>query len=475
MRSELRLLVPLLFYIAGFKLFPPTAVIVTDEGRYIAQAVAFAHGSRAVAHTDPLSGTVSAESIGSRPIGTSLLQTPFVYAAGWRAAAWVSVIALVATVLMLGRWLRGAGAPPAFALMFLAYAPTLVLGRVAMSDLPSACVVTAALWLFWRSRDAGPGAQLLTGAVMSSSLLFRETNVLLFAPFIVGAALRRDRGWASLVGGSVVGVAVPFAASAWMYGNPFFVRATGPGFSIGVVPANALLYAIALCVLVPAGLIGVYAYRGPRRAELVAAVALTLGLYSCFGYSASSASLMQQMILAPRYLIPLVPLIVLACAESFPRLVGRLRVVVSARMRRGLELAATGGASVLAFSVHPVLSRYTETQASIVRAIYAVTPADAVLVENMFATQKFINPVYGARAVAYRTEYAADAVARMRERTAETYVVFVDRTDTEFYRAEAEENGRYLALLERRCRLSVLHDEWHGAVNRLRIWRVVGC
>lgn len=468
MRSGARIIAPLLCYVIGFALFLPAAFAVVDEGLYVAQAVAFARGERSLPRTDPITGAVSVEPVSTYPIGTALLQTPFVRIGGWRAAAGASVVALLVTVLVLAKWLRETGADPQFALLFLLYAPVLVLGRIAMSDVPSACVVTLGLWLLWRGRPGGAGMQWMAGAMCGLSLMFRETNVLIVFPFIVGAVLRRDQRWPALVGGVTAGIMIRLASFWWMYGDPFYVRDHGAGFALSVIPSNALLYAIALTVLLPGGLVAVYLYRGPRRAEIIAAVALMFVFYVCYRYSGSQSTRLQQLVLGPRFFIPLVPVMIIACAHA---------VSPSARawLSRGGGNLVAGLACVAAFAVHPVIARYTATQASIVKTIYDATPDHSVIVANYSGTQKFLNPVYGARVIAYRESVGTDAMKQIVARNAATFVVLVERNDSDFYRADSMENAAYVGELSQRCRLDPVRDETFGLTHHLRIWRAASC
>ena len=89
------------------------------------------------------------------PPGTSLLQAPFVAIGGWRTAPLASVLALVAMVLLLRVWLETAGRPQIFALVPLMYPPTVVFGRLGMSDVPSGAIVTLGLLCFWRGLNGG--------------------------------------------------------------------------------------------------------------------------------------------------------------------------------------------------------------------------------------------------------------------------------------------------------------------------------
>src|SRR6188474_484725 len=175
-RPYLYLVAILAIYVSGYALFPAGVFTSSDESAYVEQAVVFANGSLA--------------SVSPYPPGTSLLQSPLVAIAGWRAAAWLSLLAVGATVLLMARWLRDAGYHPGFALLFFAYAPTLVMARIGTSDVPSAAMVTLGLWLFWTGQDAR-WKWGLAGWLAGFSILLRETNVLLFLPFVLAAAARR--------------------------------------------------------------------------------------------------------------------------------------------------------------------------------------------------------------------------------------------------------------------------------------------
>ena len=63
---------------------------------------------------------------------------PFIAVFGVRGAFVVPMLGLVLAVLITARWIRDAGYSPFFALVTLGFAPALVMGRVAMSDVPSA-------------------------------------------------------------------------------------------------------------------------------------------------------------------------------------------------------------------------------------------------------------------------------------------------------------------------------------------------
>ena len=144
--------------------------------------------------------------------------------AGWRGAYVVPCLSLLAGVLLLGRWLQQEGRSPLFALLLLGYLPNLVMGRVAMSDVPSLFLVILGLWLFWRGSGRSWRWWLASGFVAGGSMLFRESNPIPFAPFFAGALLRRERNvWALVVGG-IAGLALRVGANAYFLDQPLHYR-----------------------------------------------------------------------------------------------------------------------------------------------------------------------------------------------------------------------------------------------------------
>ena len=469
------LLLPLVGYVAGFAAFTPQAFSVADESFYVAQAVAFAGGQRFVQGIEPVSGQASMVPASAYPVGTSLLQAPFVHMGDWRAAGWLSVVAVVGTVLILAQWLAEAGHPRALALIFLFYAPTLVFGRLAMSDAPSAAAVTLGLWLFWRGLAARGYWWLAAGFVAGAATLFRESNVLPFVPLLAGVLLRKERGSAALFAGVAAGLALRAASSAWMFGDPWFLKNSGFGFSLRAVGANAPLYAVALMVLLPGGLLAAWRYRGALRPELIAIIVLFFAFYALYDYSGVESGGLKRLLLGPRYFIPVVPLLVFMGASPFMRAVRRVRAATPVRLRRPLAGAALAIAAPFAFAVHPVMAARVSGGTSISDAIAGVPPSGAVLITNVILMQKYIVPGAGPRTIVATSDYGPALVKEMRSHGTSVYVALLDRTGSEFFAEATQENERYAGAVATVCRTTLMHDRWHTPVERLRIWRVGEC
>src|SRR5579864_5228345 len=136
-------------YCLAFFVFYPSVITVIDESYYVREAVALAHGSLTVFHEDPLTGSSAWERPSDYPIGTSLLMAVFTRLFGWKGAFLVPLIGFVVVLWALAKWLAAAGRSSWHALALFFFPPALIMGRVAMSDMPSAALMATALWLFW--------------------------------------------------------------------------------------------------------------------------------------------------------------------------------------------------------------------------------------------------------------------------------------------------------------------------------------
>jgi 4-amino-4-deoxy-L-arabinose transferase-like glycosyltransferase len=450
-RGQLRLVVAgVVAYLAGLGLFYPRAIAIGDEAYYIGAALAFARGETVVSEEDPFTGALLRSLPSTYPPGTSGLLVPFVAVGGWRAAPLVSALCLCGAVLALARWLREEGRPPILALALLGYPPALVLGRHAMSDLPSTLIVTLSLWCLWPA-DRSIGRSALGGALAGASLLFRETNALFLAPVIAGLLLRRERSAAAVVAGGVLGVGLRLVASAVALGSPFFVRDPGYAFSLGAVASGLPLYLLAGAVMVPGGLVAPFVDHGRRSTEVRATTTLAVLFFALYGYSGEQGGLASRLVLGPRYLAPLVPLLALALAGVVAR---RERLERLVRAWAFLVIAA-------AFAVHPALAAFERRNDDVIRAIYDHTRDGDVIVANVSATFKFVQPFYGPRTLVDREAVEDGDLGRLlaRRRVA---VAVLDRSGSDYFEADARRNGEILARISARQRVAMVHEGSYG-------------
>jgi hypothetical protein len=232
-------------------------------------------------------------------------------------------------------------------------------------------------------------------------------------------------------------------------------------------------------VFVPGGLVFALMYKGRRRAEIVSTIVLFFCFYLFQRYYTYATSFEKQIVLANRYLIPLVPFMAFAMAESVPRLFSAWRDRCSeAGARRlvattsALTLFYVAGIGCAAGGVHPAFYGWSESQAELRRHVSSALPGDRVFVTNWMATRKFV-PVLEQKFTEVRREDidAAD-VEMLIDTWGEIYLVLLRRTDSEFWQNEAEQAEEWLAALDREPKL--LLDETVSSTMQLRIWTLDG-
>lgn len=463
-------------YVVTFAVLAPDAVLVSDEAEYIGQATLFADGRVAEAVRDPLSGLVAEHPVSDYPVGTALLQAPFVALGGWRAASAASVLGLAATVGLLSWWLARLGRPPLWALVVLAFPPALVMGRLGMSDVPSMAVVTAALALFWTARSERRRVWLVAGFLGGVATTWREPNLLFVVAPFAGAALRRQRGAWQLAVGVAAGIGVRLALSALVFDDPLYVKPPGEyGGGLGPHLQALLLLVVALVVLLPTGLVAVAAYRGIRRVELVATVGGAVAAYTAYGYAAAESGWPIRLVLVPRFVLPAVPLVIVALADVAPRWRAtppwRHVLGPAARAPLATAVALTVVVAVLGVAVQTAVHRRGEREASITRVVYGVTDPGDTLVINYASLTKHVSRAFGRRTLLDRGRVDADGLVRLAA-TGPVRLVFLDRTDSAFRRAEAAANQDFLDRAGARCRLTTQVDAPQPTGDRLRITAV---
>jgi hypothetical protein len=457
-------------YIAGYLLWPPHALSVSDEGSYLSQALLFSQGEKWIYSVDPLTGGLQPLLPSTYPVGTSLLQTPWVAVLGWQYGALVSALSLCGSVLLLARWLEQAQLPPLFALLLVSYPAGLVLGRIGMSDAPSLFVCTAGLVLFFRaSRAAWLGSGFLAGV----SLLFRDTNPLVFAPLFLGCLLRRDPRAGYLAAGGILGSVLRPASNAWLSHNPFLVHSEYTWVP-ELFPRNAALYLASLVILVSGGLFAVATHRGPWRREIQITVVLFVVIYSLYGYAGWQSSWAKQLVLGPRYLLPVLPWVIYCLARRWSEW-SRATPALE-KWRNALMAGFAAACGILAISVHPAFDRWLRSPAEVVARIHSQIAAGATLLVDAGGVGKYVSPAYGDGMI-----FGLEQIAPHRLRIAlgrsprGLWIVIVERSESGYWESHNKQLRAYVDAVKSHCSLDQREDFHARDGSRLRMWKVESC
>ncbi|MCB0640994.1 MAG: hypothetical protein KDC44_05115 [Phaeodactylibacter sp.] len=337
-----------LIHVAGVLCFPPQTLQISDEVEYFEQGLAFSKGQRLLSTYDPVTAQETVYRPSSYPPGTSLLLAVFIFLLGNSGAFAVPILSLLGSYLLLDRLLRQLNVDPAFALLVFIYPPSVLLARHLMSDLPSLLLVSAGVFLFFQKDRP---LQLFALALLAGlSILFRETNLLLFLPLLlVKGVEQRWTGRGLLTLALALGISLRLWLSALLFDDPLFVKDPGIGFHPVYLLRNLPLYASALLVFAPLGLWTVLRYPGPYRRMLQWTVLVFVSFYLFYGYNGCLNSGVKCLILGPRFFIPLLPFLVLAGAFFFQK------------QKRGFLKKAKGAylvAALLAISTSTLFNYY---------------------------------------------------------------------------------------------------------------------
>jgi hypothetical protein len=344
-----------------------------------------------------------------------------------------------------------------------------------------ALIVTLGLWCFWRDQESPPREGVLgterrhrfgfaAGLCAGLSLLFRETNALLFAPLLGGVVLRRKPGMAALLMGCLVGLAVRLLSAYVVYGDPLFVRDPGYRLSVAAIASSAPLYLFALVVLIPGGLPAALTYRGPRRPEILLTAVLYVAFFLAYSFSGTESGGLKRLVVGPRFFIPLTALLAFAVARATPGWLARR----GAWARAGVAVYAAG-VVVAAFAVHVVYGRWSQSQAGMARAIHQSTQPDEIVVTNLLSTGKLFPEPESERLRTGLERMRPGDVPALAAGGRKVALAVLDRSDTPFFLQRSAENARFVAQVAALCRLTLRHDGAVSGAERLRVWGVEDC
>lgn len=461
-------------YVVSFAIFYPEIATNDDEAMYLRQARLALHGPPTATQIDPMTGQAHTFFMSTYAPGTAMVMAPLVELFGWRGAFVIPCLSLLAAVWLTLLWIREAGHSSFFALVVLGFPPALVLGRVAMSDVPSAAVAALGFYLFWRGQERHAGWWVGAGLVAGASWVFRVTNPILFIPLFVGTVLRREwKCWALILGG-ILGIGLRFLCMYIYFGEGLYERsAYHPAFSS--IMERLPLYLIGLMVFVPGGLVFSALYKGARRPEIIATVGLVFFFFLLQQFSTKATSFEKRLVLALRYFIPMLPIVAFAMSQAVPRVLRSLLERGGTARRFGLGLGTAGvvwaaSLGVAAAAVHPLFSVWSSTQAELRDVIARLLPHDAVYVTNWMGTRKFI-PIIGQKYIRIdRDRVTARDIQLLLEAHDEVYIVLASRNDSAHWLRDEERSEAFLASL--RTEPELLEDHAAGSIDRIRLFRL---
>jgi len=311
----------LLFTVIFFSYYPPTYSIV-DEAAYLSTAYALQRGTfyydQAGINQEHVSARIGDHQVSRYPPGNSLLLLPFT-TINWRLAfvrGWLLVGIGLGLVILILRIYR---LPESYALLFLLHPTIMLYSRTMMSDLPASVVILAGIYFWLRKKPGG------AGFILGLSCAVRYPSILVPAALFVLALFKKEyRPAFSLLGGAVLGILPLVAYNLFVFGS-IWGSAVGYGttFALGYVPGTFLKFCIALMIIYPLMLVGIFLWPNRDRWVFLAPALATALFYSFQSYFDFTGSTIGDLVTSLRYLMPVIPLFLVPYIGFISRVPGR--------------------------------------------------------------------------------------------------------------------------------------------------------
>lgn len=332
-------------YLLLYFTFYPQRLLNADEISYFNRALSIANLA-GIADTD----------LNNYPLGTSVYYATFIKVFGIQSVFFASALQWVGVYSLMLYLLRKQGIPLAFVLLFAVNIPCLFSATMVMSDLISALLVLlgvhTALTKTFKRRT------FFTALLFSTGIWFRETNVVCLLPLLVYIT-REDKKYAAVFVGGLLGLLPRLLTSFFTYGDLFYYRSPGYGFSLSNIIENLPLFCINLLFLTP--LVFILFWRKATAKQYVAlqiGCLLHLLLYLLYGYHGGD-DFKSAIYLYGRFFIPLSPLVIVLVGD-------RLRGYQISTKITGLSMGVVLGVFMLLFSAREYLElKFEEAQKAV--------------------------------------------------------------------------------------------------------------
>ncbi len=456
----------------------PDAITNTDELSYVAAATDYAQGRSTGVAIDPTT-LLPYDRINSLyPAGTSLAQAPWVAVFGWRGAYVVPLAGFLGALWAMYALLRSVGLNPWFALVLPAFPATTVLARCATSDSWNLFLVTVALAMFAHGVNGPKWRWSLSGFAAGLVLATREASVLVLAPIMLVAVVRREPGWWALVAGGALGAGVRLVSAWIIFDNPLF-RHPGYGvFTLHWLLRNFPFYLGITLVLIPAGLVALVRYRGWRWRELTIGAAALLLLHAAYQYGAGESGGPNAVVIGGRYVMPALPVFALALAWLVRPQEAGAATGLAGRWQRWREIvdrrvpAVFTVVALATVAIHPLSWWWSRAHAGLAADICTHVPPGARAIVSGPTLVKALGPWHCQRAWVPAGQPSAQQANKWATESTPLYVVNGVRADSAAYRAGSAAFVQWLDARIAPERRQVVYRASRGVVQ-LEISRIL--
>lgn len=386
-------------YIALFLVFYPATYTTIDEGNFLRSALLFLEGRHSI--IDPeyqLGFGYVINAYYPFFIGQAIVILPFVLTT-WQGAflsgMFLHIVATLIFYLLAIKGKRSLWYVPLFLFFpyFIFYSTTL------FSDFTSGPIILAAFYCYLKEQKKYTA---LSGVLFGFAAVLKYTNIIAFLPFLLYTLIKNRQKMGYLIAGILPLAVFILAYNAVFFGGPFdTLHSTSTytghdGTVSGSLQAFGFLerffpIAFRLAIILPLLVISPFFYKGKGRAEIIGAYLLFLvfwgsRLQSGDGFNFGPSTL-------TRYMLPVLPLILLTYPDFVQRIFERLRAVkILPAVLIVVSLALIVGAGMLLSTQHAYLNIHYE----VLQDIHANTPDHALIISEA-ETNRYFMEAFGDR------------------------------------------------------------------------------
>lgn len=319
----------------AFLVFFPKSYATIDEHDYLGNAQNIVSGTLRQHCTDSVSQfRVGEYCIYKYNIGTSFFYIPYLLM-GMGSPFLSTFLAFLGMIWIFSKILRHFKLHQVWTIFFAFYPPFVYYSRTLLSEQYSALLILTGLFLLLKnSRDATVLRSMSIGIVWGFAVLVRYSNVLvvgiLLTYFVVQSSIGHNvyfwlKRWIWVVVGVFPLAIFFFSNNDYMYGHflrsGYYYSGEEGKFLLSNMPLMAGKYLLALVILYPGMIVLPFWTKNNYKWPLIAVFVVLLLFYASFsGNNGVFEGRILDLILGVRFLIPVIPLVLLLYFQYLDRL-----------------------------------------------------------------------------------------------------------------------------------------------------------
>jgi hypothetical protein len=399
----------------------PDWVYIADEVSYINRAISLSNADITEHWTDVSSREVIPHILADYPLGTSFFLWPFYKIMGYSGLHLANLFYILASFFFMIGVIKHVDKFRILVASFIFIClPIFFFSRTIMSELPSLLIVTAALY-FYVKEPRNSVHMFVFGFLAALSLWFREANGFIFLLPALDLVTKHKERIPMLLLGFVSGIAPRLLSAHFVYGDIFHLKDPGYSFALSHVAENLPLYAIIVMFLIPMMLYPILHFKTYHQKLLNGSIWLYLMVHLLYGYNGIEASGIKAVLLSARFLIPIIPLVIVS-----------FTLLKNAWINRYLRLIPWIAILFISF-FHVALSMIEKPNAEFTDMISSLNTDESVFIIESESAEfiELLTPLQANQPLKLVDFYQID-LQQIKASYDDCYTIRIERSDTDY-------------------------------------------